>query len=104
MIERLVANLLDNALRHNVPGGWIKVATAVQSGRPTLRISNSGPVIPPDQIHRLLQPFQRLESGRKASGDGVGLGLSIVAAIVKAHHGTLETRPLPDGGLEVTLP
>ncbi|GAA0999380.1 ATP-binding protein [Acrocarpospora macrocephala] len=103
LIERLVANLLDNALRHNVPGGWIKVATAVQSGRPTLRISNSGPAIPPDQIHRLLQPFQRLETGRKASGDGLGLGLSIVAAIVKAHHGTLEARPLPEGGLEVTL-
>ncbi|MFJ2034135.1 sensor histidine kinase [Streptosporangium sp. NPDC087985] len=103
LLERLVANLLDNALRHNVPGGWIKVATAVRSGRPTLRISNSGPVIPPDRVHTLLQPFQRLETGRKASGDGLGLGLSIVTAIVKAHHGTLEARPLPEGGLEVTV-
>ncbi|MCT9932639.1 ATP-binding protein [Planotetraspora sp. A-T 1434] len=103
LIERLVANLLDNAMRHNVPGGWVKVATAVQSGRPTLRISNSGPVIPPDRVHMLLQPFQRLEGGRRASGDGLGLGLSIVAAIVEAHHGTLETRPLPKGGLEVTV-
>jgi signal transduction histidine kinase len=103
LIERLVANLLDNAVRHNVPGGWIKVATAMRSGRPTLRIANSGPVIPPGRVHTLLQPFQRLETGRKATGDSLGLGLSIVAAIVKAHHGTLEARPLPGGGLEVTV-
>ncbi|MFC4057810.1 sensor histidine kinase [Planomonospora corallina] len=102
LVERLVANLLDNALRHNVPGGWVRVATAVRSGRPAVTVSNSGPVIPPDRVALLLQPFQRLESGRKAVGDGLGLGLSIVAAIVEAHHGTLETRPLPEGGLEVT--
>jgi signal transduction histidine kinase len=103
LVERLVANLLDNAVRHNVPGGWVRVATAVRSGRPALTVSNSGPVIPPDRVTLLLQPFQRLEDGRKAVGDGLGLGLSIVAAIVEAHHGTLETRPLPEGGLEVTV-
>ncbi|WP_405149124.1 ATP-binding protein [Sphaerisporangium sp. NBC_01403] len=103
LIERLVANLLDNALRYNVPGGRITVETAVWSGRPSLRVSNSGPVIPPDRVHLLLRPFQRLETGRKASGDGLGLGLSIVAAIVEAHHGTLEARALPEGGLEVTV-
>ncbi|MBT2229324.1 cell wall metabolism sensor histidine kinase WalK [Nonomuraea sp. NEAU-A123] len=103
LLERLVANLLDNAARHNVPDGWIKVTTAVESGRPTLRISNSGPVIPPDRVPTLLQPFQRLETGRRATGDGLGLGLSIVAAIVQAHHGTLEARALPGGGLEVAV-
>jgi signal transduction histidine kinase len=103
LIERLVTNLLDNASRHNVPGGWIKVVTAVRSGRPTLSVSNSGPVIPPDRVDTLLRPFQRLETGRKAIGDGLGLGLSIVAAIVEAHHGTLEVRALPEGGLEVTV-
>ncbi|MGP3962204.1 sensor histidine kinase [Nonomuraea sp. 3N208] len=103
LIERLVANLLDNAVRYNVPGGWITVETAVRSGRSTLRVSNSGPVIPPDRVHQLIQPFQRLEGGRKAGGDGLGLGLSIVAAIVEAHHGTLEARPRQEGGLDVTV-
>ncbi|MGW4472694.1 sensor histidine kinase [Nonomuraea sp. NPDC004354] len=103
LAERLVANLLDNALRHNVPGGWVRVETSVRSGRATLRVSNSGPVIPADRLPLLLQPFQRLESARKADGDGLGLGLSIVAAIVEAHHGTLEVRPLRDGGLEVIV-
>ncbi|MEU8246605.1 ATP-binding protein [Nonomuraea sp. NPDC048916] len=103
LVERLVSNLLDNAVRHNVPGGWVSVATAVRSGRPVLRVSNSGPVIPPDRVHTLLQPFQRLETGRKAGGDGLGLGLSIVAAIVQAHDGVLDARPRPDGGLDVTV-
>ncbi|TMR19250.1 HAMP domain-containing protein [Nonomuraea turkmeniaca] len=103
LIERLVANLLDNAVRYNVPGGWITVETAVRSGHSTLRVSNSGPLIPPDRAHLLIQPFQRLEGGRKAGGDGLGLGLSIVAAIVEAHHGTLEARPRQEGGLDVTV-
>ncbi|GGO78349.1 sensor histidine kinase [Nonomuraea cavernae] len=103
LLERLVSNLLDNAVRHNVPGGWISVSTAVRSGRPTLRVANSGPVIPPDRAGTLLQPFQRLETRRRADGDGLGLGLSIVAAIVQAHDGALNVRPLPEGGLEVTV-
>ncbi|MDP9869446.1 MULTISPECIES: sensor histidine kinase [Streptosporangium] len=103
LAERLVVNLLDNALRYNVPGGWVRVETAVRSGRPTLRVANSGTVIPADRLHMLLQPFQRLETGRKASGDGLGLGLSIVAAIVEAHQGMLDVRPLPAGGLDVSV-
>ncbi|MEV0590749.1 sensor histidine kinase [Nonomuraea cavernae] len=103
LVERLVSNLLDNAVRHNVPGGWISVSTAMRSGRPTLRVANSGPVIPPDKVGTLLQPFQRLETSRRADGDGLGLGLSIVAAIVQAHDGGLDARPLPEGGLEVTV-
>ncbi|MEU6740297.1 HAMP domain-containing sensor histidine kinase [Streptosporangium sandarakinum] len=103
LAERLVGNLLDNALRHNVPGGWVRVETAVRSGRPALRVSNSGPVIPADRLPVLMQPFQRLEAGRKAGGEGLGLGMSIVAAIVEAHRGTLEIRPLPAGGLDVSV-
>ncbi|MFF3667762.1 sensor histidine kinase [Microtetraspora malaysiensis] len=103
LVERLVGNLLDNAVRHNVRGGWITVATGVTAGCPTLRVSNSGPVIPPSQVGTLLKPFQRLEGGRRATGKGAGLGLSIVAAIVEAHHGTLEARALAEGGLEVTV-
>ncbi|MGW2152752.1 sensor histidine kinase [Nonomuraea sp. NPDC001699] len=103
LLERLVTNLLDNAARHNVPDGWISVATDVRAGLATLTVANSGPVIPPDRVATLLQPFQRLESGRRAVGDGLGLGLSIVAAVVRAHHGTLEVVARPEGGLEVTV-
>ncbi|GAA2285509.1 hypothetical protein GCM10010149_34280 [Nonomuraea roseoviolacea subsp. roseoviolacea] len=103
LVERLVANLVGNAARHNVPNGWIRVTTGVEAGRAVLRVSNSGPVIPPDRVDTLLQPFQRLETGRRAMGDGLGLGLSIVAAVAEAHHGTLELIALPDGGLEVTV-
>ncbi|WP_220502409.1 sensor histidine kinase [Microbispora sp. H10670] len=103
LIERLVANLLDNARRYNVPGGWITVWTGVTGGLPTLRIRNSGPPIPAERVPLLLQPFQRLQSGRKAGRDGLGLGLSIVAAIAEAHHGTLDVRPLSEGGLDVTV-
>ncbi|GGS95407.1 sensor histidine kinase [Nonomuraea spiralis] len=103
LLERLVANLLDNAARHNVSDGWITVATGVRDGRATLTVANSGPVIPPDRVGTLLRPFQRLDSGRKAVGDGLGLGLSIVAAVVQAHQGTLEVVARPEGGLEVTV-
>lgn len=103
LLERLVANLLDNAARHNVPDGWVRVTTGTRDGRATLTVANSGPVIPPDRVETLLQPFQRLERGRKATGDGLGLGLSIVAAIVTAHHGALQVTARPEGGLEVTV-
>ncbi len=103
LLERLVANLLDNAARYNVPGGWIEVGTGVEAGQAVLRVANSGPVIPPDRVATLLEPFQRLQGGRRASGDGLGLGLSIVAAIVTAHQGGLDVRARPDGGLEVTV-
>ncbi|MEV3977303.1 ATP-binding protein [Nonomuraea sp. NPDC049758] len=103
LLDRLVVNLLDNATRHNVPDGWITVTTGVRAGLATLSVANSGPVIPPDRVATLLQPFQRLAGGRRAVGDGLGLGLSIVAAVVQAHHGTLEVVARPQGGLEVTV-
>ncbi|NUR90232.1 MAG: HAMP domain-containing protein [Nonomuraea sp.] len=103
LLDRLVTNLLDNAARHNVPDGWVEVTTGTRDGRATLTVTNSGPVIPPDRVETLLQPFQRLERGRRATGDGLGLGLSIVAAVVKAHRGRLEVVPRPEGGLEVTV-
>ncbi|NUP82281.1 MAG: HAMP domain-containing protein [Nonomuraea sp.] len=103
LLERLVANLVDNAVRHNVRDGWVRVTTGTRDGLATLGVANSGPVIPPDRVETLLQPFQRLERGRKATGDGLGLGLSIVAAVVAAHHGTLEVAARPEGGLDVTV-
>ncbi len=102
LAERLAANLVDNAVRHNVPGGWVEVATGARSGRSVLSVSNTGPVIAPDQVERLFQPFGRLEATR-LSRDGLGLGLSIVTAIAAAHDADLRARPLPGGGLEVEV-
>ncbi|TDC94529.1 HAMP domain-containing protein [Nonomuraea deserti] len=101
LVERLAANLVHNAVRHNVAGGWAHVWTGIDAGRPTLRVRNSGPVIPADQVDALFQPFRRLAGDRTADGHGLGLGLSIVAAVAAAHHAELTARALPGGGLEV---
>jgi signal transduction histidine kinase len=103
LTERLAANLVDNAVRHNVPGGWVEVVTAIRSGRSVLAVSNTGPVIPPGQVETLFQPFGRPETAARTSRDGLGLGLSIVIAIADAHGADLRARPLPAGGLEVEI-
>jgi signal transduction histidine kinase len=102
LLERLVGNLVDNAIRHNVPGGWVAVWTGTDGDQAMLRVVNSGPVVAPDQIGVLVQPFQRMDS-RINRRDGLGLGLSIVAAIAGAHGAHLAIEARPDGGLEVTL-
>ncbi len=100
LVERLVANLVDNAMRYNVPGGTVEVTTGLRDGHAMVSVSNTGPVIPPEQVARLLEPFQRLD--RSARGDGHhGLGLSIAHAIALAHGGTLSALPRPGGGLVV---
>ncbi|MDX6453559.1 MAG: hypothetical protein QOH16_3608 [Gaiellaceae bacterium] len=101
--ERLVANLVDNAARHNVPGGRIDVATTTEAGRAVLTVLNTGPVISPDDLDRLAQPFQRLNGERNGDDDGLGLGLSIVHAISAAHGATIATRARPNGGLEIAV-
>ncbi|MCX5561141.1 cell wall metabolism sensor histidine kinase WalK [Streptomyces sp. NBC_00038] len=106
LIERLVVNLADNAVRHNHPEGeesWIRLWTGMDGGRPVLRIANSGPVIPPDQVAWLFQPFRRLGAERVRKCDGLGLGLSIVEAVATAHGGTVEVWPRPEGGLSVKV-
>jgi len=102
----LAANLIDNALRHNLPGGQVEVITAARDSRAVLTVANTGPVIPAAAIDRLLQPFQRLAADRTSRSDGLGLGLSIVQAIADAHHATISVRPRPEGGLfiEVSFP
>ncbi len=107
LAESLVANLVGNALRHNVPDGWASIATSTVGGRAVLRVSNSGPVIPPTEVDRLFQPFQRLGDERVRRRDGGhGLGLAIVRAIAVAHGAELTARARPEGGLDiaVTLP
>jgi signal transduction histidine kinase len=103
LIERLVANLLDNALRYNVVGGLIEVASATEHGRGTLSVSNTGPLVPAQALKRLFQPFQRLAPDRAAGGEGHGLGLSIVQAIAVAHGAAIDASVRRDGGLAVTV-
>jgi signal transduction histidine kinase len=103
LIARLVANLVDNAVRHNVPGGTIEVGTTRRDGQAVLTVTNGGPVIPPGEVGRLLQPFQRLATARSSDGAGHGLGLPIVRAIATAHGATLITRARPEGGLHVQV-
>jgi signal transduction histidine kinase len=101
LAERLVANLVDNALRHNVAPGTIEVSTGTCADRVVVSVSNTGPVIPPDDLARLVLPFQRSGADRTSIRDGLGLGLSIVAAIAEAHGAWLRANALPSGGLAV---
>jgi signal transduction histidine kinase len=103
LAERLVANLLDNALRYNQRHGRIDVTTAASAGRAVLSVANSGPAIPPDEVERLFRPFQRLGADRTDQSDGLGLGLSIVQAIATAHHATLTARAQEGGGLDIEV-
>jgi signal transduction histidine kinase len=106
LIERLVANLLDNAIRHNTTEGRVDVTTATAAAGAVLSVANSGPVIASAELERLQRPFQRLGDERIAQGGGHGLGLSIVHAIATAHGATLVIEPRPAGGLhaEVRFP
>ena len=122
LVASLVANLVENALRYNAPGGWSSVATMTVDGRARLTVANTGPVIAADQIERLFEPFQRLSDERtrrtdgpsyglgpdpgSGHGAGLGLGLAIVRAIANAHGATVLPRARPEGGLiiEVQFP
>jgi signal transduction histidine kinase len=103
LLERLVANLVTNAARHNTPNGRIEVRTETRAGRALLTVDNTGPSIRANELDRLFQPFQRLESERTNGTGGLGLGLSIVRAVAAAHHATLDARPRPGGGLHVEI-
>ena len=101
LLERLVANLIENGVRYNRPGGFVSVSTRALDGGAELRVENSGPPVEPDQAARLSEPFERLE--RSADGGGAGLGLSIVRAVSQAHGGELEIVPRAGGGLAVSV-
>ena len=102
LVERLVTNLIDNAVRHNVPDGWVQVATGTREGMAFIDVANGGPLIPPELVPSLFEPFRRL-SDRAGSPDGMGLGLSIVRSVALAHRGHATARPRPAGGLEVSV-
>lgn len=103
LIESLVANLIDNAIRHNHPDGHVEITTQTSGTEATLTVTNSGPVIPGDQVQRLFQPFQKLAPDRHGRRDGYGLGLAIVNAVTQAHHATLTTGARQEGGLSITV-
>ena len=102
LVERLVTNLIDNAVRHNVPDGWVQVATGTREGMAFIDVANGGPLIAPELGPSLFEPFRRL-GDRIGSPDGMGLGLSIVRSVALAHRGQATARPRPAGGLEVTV-
>jgi signal transduction histidine kinase len=103
LVESLVANLLDNALRHNLRGGRVELSTSTAGGRATVTIRNTGAVIPPAELDRLFQPFQRLGAQRLGHSGGHGLGLAIVRAIATAHGATLTPAALAGGGLAIQV-
>jgi signal transduction histidine kinase len=102
LLERLAGNLVENAVRHNMTGGWLGVHTRSNDGRAWLFVANSGAVVDPAQASALFEPFRRGGTARTATR-GAGLGLSIVRAVVHAHGGTVQVYPLQGGGLEVQV-
>jgi signal transduction histidine kinase len=103
LIESMVANLLDNAIQHNVPDGIVELTTSQLSAASRLSVRNTGPIIPGAEVERLFQPFQRLGHDRTGSGNGHGLGLAIVQAIAQAHHAMVTAQPRPQGGLDIEI-
>jgi signal transduction histidine kinase len=107
LAESLVANLVDNAIRHNLPGGDVQISTAIVDGRAVLSVTNTGRRIPPGEVDRLFQPFQRLGSDRvqaaAATRTGHGLGLAIVRAIAGAHNAAIAAQARREGGLDIEV-
>jgi signal transduction histidine kinase len=104
LVERLITNLVDNAVRYNSPGGGVQVqTTTTPDGHAQLVVANTGAEIRRSEIDRLFEPFQRLTAARSNGRSGHGLGLSIVKAIATAHHAELTARPEPGGGLKVEV-
>ncbi|HZY76098.1 MAG TPA: HAMP domain-containing sensor histidine kinase [Jatrophihabitantaceae bacterium] len=100
LLERLAVNLISNAIKYNAPDGWVRVSTQEPG---SLTVVNTGPVVDPDQVPSLFEPFRRQAGDRLDHGGGVGLGLTIVRSIVAAHGGSVQAQANPDGGLTVEV-
>jgi signal transduction histidine kinase len=103
LLERLAANLVENAVRYNAPGGWVHVRTGLRGDLARLRVANAGPEVDPADVEGLMEPFHRLESSRARATGGYGLGLAVVRAVAEAHGGSVEVTARRGGGLEVTV-
>jgi signal transduction histidine kinase len=100
LLERIALNLVQNAVRYNVPqDGWVEVRTAVEGGQAVLVVANTGPVVPAYEVDNLFEPFRRLRTERTGSDKGVGLGLSIVRSVARAHGGVIRAEPREGGGM-----
>jgi signal transduction histidine kinase len=102
LLERMVGNLVDNAVRHNNDGGWVRIRAGTSGGRARFTIANSGPVLPGALVPSLFEPFHRAEE-RTGVHDGAGLGLAIVRSIGTAHGADVDAQAIPAGGLRVTV-
>jgi signal transduction histidine kinase len=101
LLERLIGNLAENAVRHNVEGGWLRLSCGETADRAWLHVSNGGAVIPSGEVEALFEPFRR---GKVRTGSrGAGLGLAIVRLIVEAHHGRVQAAAPPFGGLALRI-
>jgi signal transduction histidine kinase len=101
LLERLIANLLDNAERYNVAGGTVTISTAADDATSVLRVVNTGTVVPTRMVDRLFLPFTRLDD--RTRHDGFGLGLTLVSSIATVHGGTVEATAVSSGGLDITV-
>ena len=104
LLDRLIGNLLENAVRHNVTGGWVRISCGEKGGAAWLHVANGGAVISPTEVVSLFEAFRRGGTGRaRTATRGSGLGLSIVRLIVDAHHGRLQAAAPPFGGLAMRI-
>jgi signal transduction histidine kinase len=103
LLERLAANLVSNAIRHNIPRGRIEVTTRSDAGRALLSVANTGPKIPARELTRLFEPFERLGPQPQDRSEGIGLGLAIVQSIADAHDAAVAARTRATGGLEIEV-
>ena len=103
LVESLIANLVDNAIRHNIPGGQVEVSVKPTAAGVLMSVGNTGLVVPPENVDALFEPFRQLGTERTLHGEGHGLGLAIVHAIACAHNASLTARARPQGGLDITV-
>ena len=104
LLERLIGNLVTNAILYNQPGGWVEVEVAAETDAgPALSVRNTGRSVPAESVYALFEPFRRLSADRTNHSGGAGLGMSIARSITAAHGGTIRARPRSEGGLVVDI-